>query len=191
MCRRCSSIPIKSDTLILTMYFLWSKGENKLHFSVFWKPVVCTQRINTQREFSGSLKLQTLKCNTSLKYSIHSIRRLFHTYYNNANQCRHSEEPPLSQISYLWMSHQAHLSRRRCPGRGQHRCETAPGISRLDRGCGSACGSTWAGGWKPSVKLGWMLFELHSYNKYQIHNNFRMWLIYTSYQFWWEKNCFQ
>lgn len=33
------------DTLILTMNFLWSKRENKFHFSIFWKPVICTQEI--------------------------------------------------------------------------------------------------------------------------------------------------
>ena len=52
-------------------------------------------------------------------------------------------------MSDLWTSHPAHLSRTRSPGRGRRRCETAPGISRLGTGCGSACGSTWAGEWKP------------------------------------------
>ncbi len=45
MCGKHSSVPVKLVTLILTMYFLWSKGEDKLHFSIFWKPVVCTQEI--------------------------------------------------------------------------------------------------------------------------------------------------
>lgn len=36
--------PGETETIILTMNFLWPKGENKLHFSIFWKPVVCTQR---------------------------------------------------------------------------------------------------------------------------------------------------
>lgn len=42
--RTCYNKPIKHDILVLTMNFLWSKGKNKLHFSIFWKPVVCTQR---------------------------------------------------------------------------------------------------------------------------------------------------
>lgn len=55
--------------------------------------------------------------------------------------------PPFCS-SYLWMSHQARLSRRQSPGRARHRCETAPWISHPDTGCGSACGSTWAAGSK-------------------------------------------
>lgn len=27
------------------MYLLWPKGENKLHFSIFWKPVICSEEI--------------------------------------------------------------------------------------------------------------------------------------------------
>lgn len=31
-------------SLILTMYFLRTKGENELNFSIFWKSVVCTKK---------------------------------------------------------------------------------------------------------------------------------------------------
>lgn len=42
-------------SLILTMDLLGSKGEDKLHFSVFWKPVVCTGEKGLQ---SGSMSVQ-------------------------------------------------------------------------------------------------------------------------------------
>lgn len=38
------SMAIRPNTLILTMYFLWSKGENKLHFSIFWKSIICKEK---------------------------------------------------------------------------------------------------------------------------------------------------
>lgn len=31
------------------MYFLWSKGENELHFSIFWEPVICKQEVKKGR----------------------------------------------------------------------------------------------------------------------------------------------
>lgn len=60
----------------------------------------------------------------------------------------------LLSLLYLWRSRQAHLSQRRRWGHEGHKCETAPGTSRLDKGCGSVCGSTWANGWKNKVDEG-------------------------------------
>lgn len=54
------------DTLILTMYFLWSKGENKFHFSIFWKPVICTQEIQGKKSLSLWQKVEMINCTSSI-----------------------------------------------------------------------------------------------------------------------------
>lgn len=41
---------ISLNTLILTMYFLWSKGEDELNFSIFWKPVICTKESSRRQD---------------------------------------------------------------------------------------------------------------------------------------------
>ena len=63
-------------------------------------------------------------------------------------------------FSHLWTSHRARPSRTRSRGRERRRCGTAPWISRLGTGCGSACGSTLAVKWKKKnnqrkIKLNW------------------------------------
>lgn len=53
-------LTIKQDTPILTMNFFWSKGENKLHLSILWKPVIYTQGIKKKKESSACSKM--MKC---------------------------------------------------------------------------------------------------------------------------------
>lgn len=156
----CSSIPIKPCTLILTMYLLWSKGENKLHFSIFWKPVICTQEIR-----NGTWLQQNderINCTSSIIAAANGRKHL-QTIGGGWDVCTETVIVDIlrtsSQTSYLWTSHQAHLSRTQSPGREQRRCGTAPGISRLGTGYGSACGSTWAGGWEPSEEVQTTLYS--------------------------------
>lgn len=105
----------------LTVYFLWSKRKNKFHFSIFWESVI----------YKWSRRYPS--------------RQLAETITNTGTIIQ------LLSWLYLWKSRQAHLSQRRRWGHEGHRCETAPGTSRLDKGFGSVCDSTWANGWKNKV----------------------------------------
>lgn len=35
----------------ITFDFLWSVGENKLHFAIFWKPLICAETPEHKTEF--------------------------------------------------------------------------------------------------------------------------------------------
>lgn len=140
---------VKPGTLILTMYFLWSKGENKLHFSIFWESVVCRKGIKKKGKLICDV--QQIKKTAALVHFdtiTRSLQQGVEGWLEYIIQIMTtgfvSQSKSTVSVSHLWRSRRARPCQRRSPGHAGHRCETAPGKSRPDTGCGSACGSTWA-----------------------------------------------